>query len=491
MAARKPVTFVNRSVPFNTEAEMYVLGSIFIDNKIIDELTGKIEPESFYDDKNRHIYKAMLDIYDAGDKIEVLTVLEQLKRNNVLADSAMQDYLVDLVENVPATANVKYYIDLVDQKAIERKLLHRMEELSNDILNSKYEFNEMLDNVEDSVLTVIKNRRASEFISMKEAANKVYDDICKYVDNKSDITGLSTGFPRLDKATLGFQKGDLMILAARPAVGKSTYAINLALQVAKANKAHVALFSLEMSIEQLLMRIFSYQSSIDLTRIRNGNLSGEDLILLSLCKEELGKLDIYFDENTSTNIADIRTKCRQLKQQGKLDFVVIDYLQLITVAQSRGSRQEEVSYISRQLKTLAKELEVPILALSQLSRGVEGREDRRPQLSDLRESGSIEQDADMVMFIYRRSDVEDAETEEVADKLNEKVQEQTKLVQEEKEKNKVTDVIVSIAKNRQGPLATFDYRFLGQFCKFSEAKENRPIIKKQKNSNNGLRRLNA
>ena len=478
---------------------MYVLGSIFLDNKTIEQTIGKLDSFDFYDERNVHIYKAMVDCYNSGDRIEVLTVLEMLKRHNVLADEAMQNYLLELVEYVPASVNAKLYIDIVEEKAIERKLLHRMEELSNDILNSKYEFNDMLDKVEDTVLQVVKQRRTSEFITIRDAAAKVFDEITSYIGSNKDITGLDTGYPRLNKSTLGFQKGDLMILAARPAVGKSTYAINLALNVAKANQAHVALFSLEMSIEQLLMRIFSYQSGIDLTRIRNGNLSSEDLVLLSLCKEELGKLNLYFDENSSTNIADIRTKCRQLKQQGKLDFVVIDYLQLITVTTSRGSRQEEVSFISRQLKTLAQELEVPILALSQLSRSVEGREDRRPQLSDLRESGSIEQDADMVMFIYRRSDVEDnteelSKEEATAEKLNE-INRQNSLVKvnnEDKEKNKVTEVIVSIAKNRQGPLATIDYNFLGGLCKFSETKENKPIIKKSKSRDKeGLRNLKA
>lgn len=203
-----------------------------------------------------------------------------------------------------------------------------------------------------------------------------------------------------------------MILAARPAVGKSAFAINLALNVAATNKAHVAIFSLEMSIEQLMMRIYSYKANIELSKIRSGNLESDELLLLGVAREDLSKINLHFDESSSTNISDIRAKCRQLKQAGQLDFVIIDYLQLVTTSDTRGNRQEEVSKISRQLKTLARDLEVPILALSQLSRSIESREDKRPTLADLRESGSIEQDADMVMFLYRRSDVEELDENE-------------------------------------------------------------------------------
>jgi replicative DNA helicase len=335
-------------------------------------------------------------------------------------------------------------------------------------------------------MEVVKYRRTSEFMTLAAAADNVYEKINSFIGNKKDIIGLNTGYPNLNKATLGFQKGDLMILAARPAVGKSTYAINLALQVAKTNNAHVAFFSLEMSIEQLLMRIYAYQAGVDLSKIRSGNLTSDDILLLSLAKEELSKLNLYFDVSPSSNISDIRAKCRQLHQAGKLDFIVIDYLQLITVENSRGNRQEEVSKISRQLKMLAQELNIPILALSQLSRNTEGRENKTPQLSDLRESGSIEQDADIVYFIYRRSDVED---QDIADQLNDKLKEE-QLQRENKTKKEMIEVIISIAKNRQGPLQDFDYHFYGHLCRFTEQKEFRKPVGKRRRSQ-GTRRLNG
>ena len=485
MNKKKEVVY-NRSVPFNTEAEVYVLGSIFIDNKIIDGLIGKLADTDFYEPRHVMIYRAMVNLRNSGNQIDVLSVVEELKRLNYNDVPNISNYLVEIIDSVPSIASVKLYIEIVEEKAIERKLLHKMQGLSDDILNHRYELNDMLDKVESNIMEVIKLRRTSEFMTLTEAAEEVFEKINSYVGKDQEIIGLNTGYPNLNKATLGFQKGDLMILAARPAVGKSSYAINLALQVAKNNDAHVAFFSLEMSIEQLMMRIYSYQAGVDLGKIRSGNLNNDELLLLSLAKEDLAKQNLYFDVSPSSNIADIRTKCRQLKNAGKLDFVVIDYLQLITAENSRGNRQEEVSKISRQLKTLAQELQVPILALSQLSRGVEDRENKTPQLADLRESGSIEQDADIVFFIYRRKDVED---QDVADQLNEKLKEE-QLQRESKSKKEMLEVIVSIAKNRQGPLQDFDYHFYGHLCRFTEQKEFRKPIGKRKKAQ-GMRRLNG
>lgn len=485
MNKKKEVVY-NRSVPFNTEAEVYVLGSIFIDNKIIDGLIGKLADTDFYEPRHVMIYRAMVNLRNNGNQIDVLSVVEELKRLNYNDVPNISNYLVEIIDSVPSIASVKLYIEIVEEKAIERKLLHKMQSLSDDILNHRYELNDMLDKVETNIMEVIKLRRTSEFMTLTEAAEEVFEKINSYVGKDQEIIGLNTGYPNLNKATLGFQKGDLMILAARPAVGKSSYAINLALQVAKNNDAHVAFFSLEMSIEQLMMRIYSYQAGVDLAKIRSGKLNNDELLLLSLAKEDLAKQKLYFDVSPSSNIADIRTKCRQLKNAGKLDFVVIDYLQLITAENTRGNRQEEVSKISRQLKTLAQELQVPILALSQLSRGVEDRENKTPQLADLRESGSIEQDADIVFFIYRRKDVED---QDVADQLNEKLKEE-QLQRESKSKKEMLEVIVSIAKNRQGPLQDFDYHFYGHLCRFTEQKEFRKPIGKRKKAQ-GMRRLNG
>lgn len=468
-----------KSVPYNNDAEMYVLGSILLENNVINQIVGKLTADDFYNPQNATIFKAMMSLSNNSVKIETVSVTEQLIRDKVSNIDDYKTYLVDLLDMIPSISSVNLYINIVEEKAIERKILANMQELSSDILTSKYDFNAILDKAEDIILKVIKKRRTSDFMTIAEAAKVVYEQIEGYVGNNSDLTGLNTGYPNLNKATLGFQKGDLMILAARPSVGKSSYAINLALNIANMNKdKHIALFSLEMSIEQLMMRIFSYQANIELSNIRSGHLASDELLLLSIAKQDLSKLNLHFDESSSTNIADIRSKCRQLKQADQLDFIIIDYLQLITLSDSRGNRQEEVSKISRQLKTLARELDVPILALSQLSRGIETRDDKRPVLADLRESGSIEQDADLVMFLYRRSDVEDNSSDE------------DQVDGSKKEEKAYQEVVLSIAKNRQGPIDYIDYHFYGAYSRFSEQKEKKPIIIKKRSRSVKTKKLN-
>lgn len=464
----------NRSVPYNSEAEIYVLGSAFLDNKLVSGYIGKLVEDDFYDNRNKMIYRAMVNLYNQNQKIELITVVEELKRLGVNIDDEYRVYLLDIIDSVPSTAITNLYVNIVEEKSIERKLLKDMQNISDDILSSRLDFNGILDKTEDKLLNLIKKRRTSQIMAIDKASNVVYEQIQKYTENKSELTGLNTGYSNLNKVTLGFQKGDLMILAARPSVGKSTYAINLALQVSKVNNAHVALFSLEMSVEQLMMRMFSYQAEIELSKIRSGNLSSDEMLLLGLAKQDLAKLHIYFDEDSSSNIADIRAKCRQLKNEGKLDFIIIDYLQLITSNSSRGNRQEEVSMISRSLKVLARDLGVPILALSQLSRSIESRENKVPTLADLRESGSIEQDADLVMFLYRRSDVEEDQA------VTTDGDDTPQPVVKPKNESSIQEVILSIAKNRQGPLDYMDYHFYGQFCRFVEQKITKPVILKKK-----------
>lgn len=471
----------NRSVPYNNDAEMYVIGSILIENNIMNSLIGKLGANDFYNPQNATIFKAMLTLFNNSEKIETVSVIEQLQRDKVSNLDQYKTYLLELLDIIPSTSSVDLYVNLVEEKSIERTILAQIQELSNDIVTSKYDFDTLLDRAEDLVLKTVKKRRTSDSISIGEAAKQVYNQIEGFVGNKSELTGLNTGYPHLNHATLGLQKGELIILAARPSVGKSAFAINLALNVATNNPdAHVVIFSLEMSVEQMMMRIYSFQSNIPLEKIKSGRLTSEDLLLLGVAREDFAKLGrkVKFDENCSTNIADIRAKCRQYKQAGELDFIVIDYLQLVTLGDSKGSRQEEVSKISRQLKTLARDLEVPIIALSQLSRGIETREDKRPVLADLRESGSIEQDADIVMFLYRRSDVEDEEE-------NENQEEMPK-----KEEKGYKEVVLSIAKNRQGPLDNIDYHFYGDFSKYSEQREKRPIILKKKKSSARVKKLN-
>ena len=471
-----------QSIPHNDEAEIYVLGSVIIDNRIMGLLDGKIRPNDFFVELNQQIYEAMISLHKRKQKIEIITIREEFTRLELPSTPELQDYLLEIVDAVPATSNIQIYIDIVEEKSIERSLLEKMGEISDDIRTNSLEFNDLLDKTEDTITEVIKRRRTNEFITLSEVAGSVYEDISRISETGAGNFGLITGYPNLDRVTLGFQKGDLMILAARPAVGKSSYAINLALNACLNNPgAHIAYFSLEMSKEQIMMRIFSNQADIDLSKIRSGNLDSEELLLLGLAKQRLDTLNIYFDESSSTNIADIRAKCRQLHQANKLDFIIIDYLQLITVESSKGNRQEEVSKISRSLKTIARELNVPILALSQLSRSIETRENKEPVLADLRESGSIEQDADLVMFLFARSDVEPVDTESedfIQSELNDRVNE----LSGKKSENGPKEVVLSIAKNRQGSLAYFDYHFYGNVSRFIEQTETKPLIRKKKRS---------
>ncbi len=449
------------TMPQNSEAEKFVLGCVLVNQKTMDVINSRLEADDFFLEKNRQIFKAQHALYSEGKDITVTTIVEKMKVQNVEITSDFYEYIYHLVEEVHSIYALETYITIIKEKSVERTLYNTFNDLNQKIVSSSLEHSDLLDKTEDLLENMIKKRQTSDFITAQKAADKVYDVIDSYTRNKSDLTGLDTGYPRLNNVTLGLQNSDLIILAARPSVGKSTFALNLALNVCNKNKeANVAFFSLEMSIEQIMMRLFSYQGRLGLGKIRNGRLNEEELIILGVAKGNVGKYKMHFDESNTSDIYEIRAKCRKLKQNNKLDLVIIDYLQLIT-AKKGGNRQEEVSMISRQLKILAKELNVPVIALSQLSRGVEGREDKTPLLSDLRESGSIEQDADIVMFLSRRM-----ETKKSSDEDDDK--------KEEKEKAPMSNgellVDLSIAKNRQGALRKIDYTFIGDECRFIENK---------------------
>lgn len=451
-----------RTVPFNTEAEMYVLGSIIIDNNIMHAVSGKLSENDFYDEQNVQIYRAISSLYNHDQAIEPLSIIDELRRLKIELSENIQEYIFELVDNVPSTASVNLYVDLVKEKAIERELLNNMKEISDDILVGNLDFNGILDKAEDRIQTIVKKRRTSEMLTMSKAVDQVYENIRSYSSDKSDIRGIPSGFKRLDKATLGFQKGNLVILAARPSVGKSAFALNIAINACRSNpELNIAFFSLEMTIEQLLIRLFSYESKVSMRNILNGTLDPKEMVLLGHACKTLKMHNIYFDESNSSDIYDIRSKCRQLKQSNGLDMIIIDYLQLITASSQGGrSRQEEVAKISRELKILAKELEVPVIALSQLSRKSDEREDKKPVLSDLRESGGIEQDADIVMFLYRKENK----------KEEGEYKEEIVAVEQEEEDNGEKQVELTIAKNRQGALRDITYNFAGEVCTFQETK---------------------
>lgn len=443
---------------YNNTAERYVLGSILIDNNVINGVSGKLDIRDFYNEDNRKVYEAMLNLFKRDSAVELLLVIDELKRLNLTLTIDPKEYLLGLTDEVPTTASTDLYVNLVKDKAIERELHRVFNELNSDILSNKLEFNDLLDKTEDAVLDLIKKRRTSELLTIEKAATRVYETIEKYNSEYGEVKGIPTGYPALDRATLGFQRGDLIILAARPSVGKSAFALNLAINACRNSDVSVAFFSLEMSIEQLMMRLFSYEGAIQMSKIQKGELSDQEMIILGRARQKLSSYHLYFDESNSSNIYDIRSKCRQLKQSGHLDLVIIDYLQLIS-GDGKGSRQEEVAAISRALKILAKELEVPVIALSQLSRSVETREDKRPVLSDLRESGSIEQDADIVMFLYRPE-------EKSTGNADEEVVEASNVGPDTTEKQ----IELIIAKNRQGALNDIRYNFFPAECRFREVK---------------------
>jgi replicative DNA helicase len=458
-----------RTVPFSNEAEMYVLGSIFIDSAIMADVAIKLYETDFHDPRHKNIYSAIYSLYKGQKNITYVTVLEELKKLNLLEASGSRAYLTELLDVAPSTANIGLYLDIIKEKAVERELLSTLKEISDKILTGELDYNDLIDKTEDSVLAVTKRRKTSDFLTIDKAAQQIYEKIEENIKQGKSITGLDLNYNRLNGATLGFQKGDLIILAARPSVGKSTFALNLALNVCNKNNAHVAFFSLEMSVEQILMRLFSYISSIPLTQIRNGRLTVSELASLSISKQILSRYNLYLDESNSTDINEIKAKSRKLKQDGKLDFIIVDYMQLISNRATRGNRQEEVSQISRELKILAKELEVPVLALSQLSRNIEQRDDKRPILADLRESGSIEQDADMVLFLYREEEKKTkkgSKNEEIDEQVRKELEEANQKIDDER--TKLEQINLFIAKNRQGVTSVIEYTFMKNECKFYE-----------------------
>lgn len=436
-----------KSLPYHHEAEQSVLGAIFLDPKEIVTVIDQLNPNDFFEASHRLIYQAMIELYQEALNIDYTSVASRLEQSMNLGKAGGKKYLIGLAEAVPTTAHLETYMKHVKDGSMKRQLI----ELASDIIEKGYgadvDANDYIDLAEEEIFALSQKRKTSEFSVLSQIMKEVKDKAEKNREKKGGITGLRTGFSNLDELTAGLQPEELMILAARPSMGKSAFAMNLALNVAKRNKdgqAGVAIFSLEMSNEQLAARMLSAESNIENNKIKTGHLSSKDWQFLEGGIQSLSRLNIVFDDSSAVSVADIRAKCRKLAQENRLDFVVIDYLQLIKGDDRSGNRQEEVAKISRSLKQMARELKIPILALSQLSRDVEKREDKRPVLADLRESGSIEQDADIVMFLYRKD------------------------YYERNPDNKTGEVELSIAKNRQGMAGvTKKFRFDTEFSRFT------------------------
>lgn len=430
-----------KKYPYSEEAERYILGCMMLDPSIVEQILTEITSDDFHIKANKNVMIAIESLAKNNQEVEQLNIFNELKRLNTLEATGGIDYLYSLLESVPSIANIEVYLNILHEKTLERKLLEVVNKIGDDIIKGDENLSDLLVNSEKRIMDVINRQRVSDFKRIDLLTDSVIDIIEENKNKEGNLVGLDTGYPDLNQLTYGFKKNELIILAARPSVGKSTLALNFAANACK-NKKHVALFSLEMGHDQLIMRLLSTYSGLPLDKIVSGNLTDEDMRLLMQARTTINKFPLYIDQSSSTNIRDIKAKCLKLKKEGHLDFIVIDYLQLLSSGENLKNRVEEVSKISRALKEMARTFEIPVLALSQLSRDIEKREDKRPVMADLRESGSIEQDADIVMFLHR----ELPKKEEGIDT--------TKVVRSAK-----TELI--IAKNRQGMTGSCNLVFKG------------------------------
>lgn len=403
--------------PQNTEAEISVLGAVLLDKDAIIKIADIITVDDFYKDAHGKIFRAMLDLYEHREPIDVITLTNKLEEMKELDRIGGGSYIASLASSVPSAANIVHYAKIVADKSILRKLIHASGDITELAFHEEKEIPEILDKAEQAVFSVSQKHTKGVFIAIKDVLTDSFDRLDDLHRNKDKLRGVPTGFKDLDNLLAGLQNSDLIVLAARPSMGKSALAINIAQHVAVHEGIPVAIFSLEMSKEQLVDRLLSSEANIDAWKLRNANLSDNDFQKIGEAMAKLSEAPLFFDDSVGMNVMEMRTKARRLQSEHGLGLIVIDYLQLMS-GNGSSNRVEEVSDISRSLKGLARELNVPVIALSQLSRAVENRPSRIPQLADLRESGSIEQDADVVMFIYREDYYEkDTEKKNVADIL--------------------------------------------------------------------------
>lgn len=428
-----------KTMPHNIDAEKSVLGSMFLSKYAVQKALESLNKELFYLDSHSKIFEAIKTLREKNISIDMTTVTEELENKKLLKEVGGIEYLTEIINFVPTAANVDEYIRIVEEKAILRRLIEEATGIVASGYNQEEDISEVLDNAEKKILNVVKTKKGTEFRSIQDVLLKTQSDLEKLSQQKSEITGIPTGFYDLDKVTSGLHENELIIIAARPAMGKTAFALNLATNIAMNTDKTVALFNMEMSGEQLAMRMLSSVGQIESNKLRSGKLEHHDWKKFNEAMSRLAETKLFIDDTAGMTISEIKAKCRRLyNSEGGLGIVIIDYLQLISgSAKYAGNRQQEVSEISRSLKTLAMELNIPVIALAQLSRTVEGREDKRPLLSDLRESGSIEQDADIVAFLYR----EDYYTKQIS-------------IDENTSKSEFI-----IAKNRSGPTTTVDLIF--------------------------------
>ncbi|AGF59535.1 replicative DNA helicase [Clostridium saccharoperbutylacetonicum] len=432
---------VMRSLPQSIEAEQSVLGSMIIDKNAIAKVLESLEEEDFYRDGHKIIYRSILDMFRSDIAIDLLTLLEYLKSTDMLERAGGVTYITELSASVPTTANLSAYIKIVSDKSTLRKLIKSSTTIIEESYNNQSNVEDVVDSAEKKIFNIAEKRTSKDFEPLSDVLERGFAQIEKLFNEKGTVTGVASGFTDLDAKTSGFQSGDMVLIAARPSMGKTTFALNIVEYAALKENKSVVVFSLEMSKEQLAYKLLCSEANVDMLRLRTGALEDKDWENIAMAAGPLSKAKIYIDDTAGVTVMEMRSKCRRLKIEYGIDLIVIDYLQLMSGGTGTDNRQQEVSEISRSIKALAKEMECPVIALSQLSRAPEQRADHRPMLSDLRESGSIEQDADVVMFLYR-DEYYDKETED---------------------KNMAECIM---AKQRNGPVGTVKLAWLGQFSKF-------------------------
>jgi len=435
---------IKRILPHSMEAEQSVIGSMIMDREAIVAASELVSGEDFYNRQYGVLFETMVELNDAGSPVDLVTLQNRLREKDVPPEVSSLEFVRDLSTAVFTSANVKYYANIVAEKSTLRKLIRLNEEIAGTCYAGKESLEYILEDTEKRVFQLVQKRTTDDYVPIRQVVMNAMDKIEMAARNKGSVTGIPTGFVDLDYRTAGMQPSDLVLIAARPSMGKTAFALNIAQYVAFKKNMTVAIFSLEMSKEQLVNRMFSLESNVDAQKLRTGQLNDQEWERLIESAGVIGKSNLIIDDTPGISISELRSKCRKYKLEHNLSVVIIDYLQLMTGSGGRSSdsRQQEISDISRSLKAVARELAVPVLALSQLSRAVEQRPDHRPMLSDLRESGAIEQDADVVMFIYR-----------------------DEYYNKDTDKKGVSEII--IAKQRNGPIGTIELAWLPEYTKFA------------------------
>ncbi len=431
-----------RSLPQSLEAEQSVIGAMIIDKSAIAKALEKLNEEDFYRDGHKVIFKAIREMFSKDMAVDLVTLLEYLKSTDMLEKSGGVTYISEVSSNVITTANLEAYIKIVEEKSTLRKLIKSATSIIEESYNKQDKVEEVLDLAQKKIFDLAEKQGSNDYEPLANVLERGFLEIERLFNNKGSITGVGSGIRDLDAKTSGFQKGDMVLIAARPSMGKTTFSLNIAEHAALREGKSVVIFSLEMSKEQLAYKLLCSEANVDMLKLRTGNLDDDDWERIARATGPLSKARIYIDDTAGLSVMEMRSKCRKIKMEHGIDMILIDYLQLMSGSSGSESRQQEVSEISRSIKALAKEMECPVIALSQLSRAPEQRADHRPMLSDLRESGSIEQDADVVMFLYR-----------------------DEYYNKETEDKNIGECI--IAKQRNGPVGTVKMAWIGAHSKFA------------------------